>query len=99
MTVAQLEQSISYRELNEWIAYDRIDPIGGYRQDLQTAFMAYLAYGDKTKHSINDFLVIDPEPMSAELKEKAEREKQKQKLERQTAKLQADIQRVKIKGA
>ena len=99
MTVAQLEQSMSYRELNEWIAYDRIDPIGGYRQDLQTAFMAYLAYGDKTKHSVNDFLVIDPEPMSAELKEKAEREKQKQRLERQTAKLQADIQRVKIKGA
>jgi len=99
MTVAQLEQSMSYRELNEWRAYDQIDPIGGHRQDLQTAFMAYLAYGDKTKHSINDFLVVDPEPMSAELKEKAEREKQKQKLERQTARLQADIQRVKIKGA
>ncbi|WP_198333633.1 phage tail assembly protein T [Psychrobacter namhaensis] len=99
MTVAQLEKSMSYRELNEWRAYDQIDPIGGYRQDLQTAFMAYLAYGDKAKHSINDFLVVDPEPMSAELKEKAEREKQKQKLERQTAKLQADIQRVKIKGA
>lgn len=99
MTVAQLEQSMSYRELNEWRAYDQIDPIGGYRQDLQTAFIAYLAYGDKTKHTISDFLVVDPEPMSAELKEKAEREKQRQKLERQTAKLQADIQRVKIKGA
>ena len=98
MSVAQIEQ-LSASELAEWRAYDQLDPIGGYRQDLQTAFMAYLAYGDKTKHSVNDFLVIDPEPMSREQKAQADIEKQKLKLERQTAKLVNGLSRVKIKGA
>lgn len=96
MTVAQLEKTMSYRELSEWRAYDQIDPIGGYRQDINTAFMAYLAYGDKTKHTISDFLVIDPEPMSDKLKQELEIAKQKQKLERQAAKLAADFERVQI---
>lgn len=96
MTVAQLDQTMSHRELMQWQAYDKIDPIGGYRQDINTAFMAYLAYGNKDKHSISDFLVIDPEPMSARLKEQAEIAKQKQRLGRQAAQLAADFQRVKV---
>lgn len=96
MTVAQLNQTMSAREIQEWRAYDQLDPIGGYRQDINTAFMAYLAYGDKAKHTIDDFLVIDPAPMSAKLKKDAELSKQKQKLARQAAKLAAEFERVKI---
>lgn len=99
MTVAQIEKSMTAKELNEWHAYDRLDPIGGYRQDLNTAFMAYMAYGDKDKHSITDFLIIDPEPLSPALKAQADLEKQKLKLDRQVAQLTAGFKRVKIKGA
>jgi len=98
MSVAQVEQ-LSAKELSEWRAYDHLDPIGGYRQDIQTAFMAFMAYGDKDKHSIEDFLVINPNPMTREQKAQADIEKQKLKLERQTAKLVNHLSRVKIKGA
>jgi hypothetical protein len=98
MSVAQIER-FSAKELAEWRAYDHLDPIGGYRQDIQTAFMAYLAYGDKAKHSIEDFLVINPNPMSREQQAQADIEQQKLRLERQTAKLVNDLKHVNIKGA
>lgn len=97
MTIAQLEK-IPHRELTQWQAYDQLDPIGGYRQDLNTAFMAYMAYGDKRKHTISDFLVIDPNPMSADMRDQVEVANQKNKLEQQIARLAAGFERVKIKG-
>lgn len=50
-------------EFTEWAAYDDIDPIGGYRTDLGFALLAYLSAGNKDK-SLQDFLVIDPNPMT-----------------------------------
>lgn len=55
-------------ELAEWRAYDMIDPIGGYRTDLNFAMLAYLQAGDKDK-SVQDFLIIDPHPMTDEERE------------------------------
>lgn len=98
MTVAQLQQSMSHRELIQWQAYDQLDPIGNYRQDINTAWLAYLSHGDKGK-TIEDFLIIDPNPMTDEQREQVQIAKQKRKLEQQTAKLTADFERVKIKGA
>ncbi|MDO5650520.1 MAG: phage tail protein [Moraxella sp.] len=62
-TVAELENELTQSELIEWQAYDSLDPIGGYRMDLGFAMLAYLQAGDKDK-SIQDFLLIDPNPMS-----------------------------------
>ena len=95
MSVAQIEH-FSAKELAEWRAYDQLDPIGGYRQDIQTAFMAYMAYGDKKTQTINDWLIIDPEPMSHKLKEQAKIAQQKLALERQTAHLIAGFDKVKV---
>lgn len=67
-TVGELEQVLTMSELAEWRAYDNIDPIGGYRTDLNFAMLAYLQAGDKDK-SVQDFLVIDPNPMTDEEKE------------------------------
>lgn len=67
-TIGELEQVLTMSELAEWRAYDMIDPIGGYRTDLNFAMLAYLQAGDKDK-SVHDFLVIDPNPMTDEEKE------------------------------
>ena len=40
MTVAQLKSSMDIEELAHWMAYDQIDPIGGYRQDINFAMLA-----------------------------------------------------------
>ena len=63
-------------ELAEWRAYDEIDPIGGYRMDLGFALLAYLQAGDKDK-SVQDFLIIDPNPMTNDEREKWEQEQWK----------------------
>lgn len=96
MTVGQLLQNMSGNELVEWIAYDRLDPIGGYRQDINTAWLAYLANGEKDK-AIEDFLIIDPNPVSAERKKELELAKEKQKLRRQVASLAIGFDNVKVK--
>jgi hypothetical protein len=58
-------------QLAEWRAYDRIEPIGGYREDYRLAQVCHLmfelaqsAYGDgkrRTKSSIWDFMPWGPE--------------------------------------
>lgn len=60
-------------ELAEWRAYDVIDPIGGYRTDLGFASLARMLYGDESK-SVQDFLIIDPNPMTDEEREVYEQE-------------------------
>lgn len=73
------------KELDEWIAYDRLDPIGGYRADLQTAHLLYAKFGGQGK-TVGDFLPIDPNPMTDEEREQKaiEREKARIKQEMQT---------------
>lgn len=80
-TVGELERGLSYDELIEWQAYDRIDPFGGFRQDIQTAHLLYAKLGNDDT-SIADFLPINPNPMNDEMREEYERykaEKQAQK--------------------
>ena len=64
-TVGELETTLTAHELAEWRAYDVIDPIGGYRMDLGFALLARIQAGDKDSR-IEDFLVIDPNPMNDE---------------------------------
>lgn len=56
-----------------WQAYNEIDPIGGYRLDLNFAMLAYLQAGDKDK-SLNDFMVIDPNPITDDEREEYQKE-------------------------
>lgn len=74
-------------EFTEWAAYDDIDPIGGYRTDLGFALLAYLSAGDKDK-SLQDFLVIDPNPMT---EDEREHHKHKQTQAQARAEVQAMI--------
>lgn len=62
-TVGELERTLTVAEFVEWVAYDEIDPIGGYRTDLGFALLAYMRAGDKDK-SVHDFLIVDPNPMT-----------------------------------
>lgn len=50
-------------EFKQWQAFDLLDPIGGFRHDLQTAHLLYANHG-KPNQSIMDFLPIDPNPMT-----------------------------------
>lgn len=72
-TVGELEQTLTMSELNEWRVYDVIDPIGSYRTDLGFALLAYMQAGDKDK-SVQDFLIIDPNPMTDDEREVFEQE-------------------------
>lgn len=74
--MGELEQTLTMSELAEWRAYNEIDPIGSYRTDLGFALLAYLQAGDKDK-SVQDFLIIDPNPMTNDEREKWEQEQWK----------------------
>ncbi len=82
MTVGQLTAQLSEDELVEWIAYDRLDPIGSYRSDVQTALLAYMQSGSKDA-TLDDFILFDPEPRPLEEIEREEQEAQKAKLQAQ----------------
>lgn len=71
--MGELERTLTVAEFAEWVAYDEIDPIGSYRTDLGFALLAYLQAGDKDK-SVQDFLMIDPNPMTDEEREVFEQE-------------------------
>lgn len=86
MTVSQLSSEMTSQELTEWMAYDRFDPIGGYRQDLQTAYLLYEKRGGDDKN-ISDFLPVDPNPMTDEQRAEVERVKKIEELEVQTAQM------------
>ena len=68
-TVAELSATLSITEFNEWIAFDRVDPIGGYRGDLQAAIVARAMAGGEIK----DHILVDPFPMTEEQKEQQEK--------------------------
>lgn len=82
MTVGQLTTQLSEDELAEWVAYDRLDPIGNYRSDMQTALLAYMQSGSKDA-TLDDFILFDPEPRPLEEIEQQEKEAQKAKLQAQ----------------
>lgn len=86
MTVSQLSSEMTSQELTEWMAYDRFDPIGGHRQDLQTAHLLYAKLGGEDKN-ISDFLPVDPNPMTDEQRAEVERVKKIEELEVQTAQM------------
>ena len=59
----QLELMMSGDQLAEWEAFDRLEPIGGYKQDFRFAQLCDLVYvlaaaanGHKVKSKIQDFL-------------------------------------------
>lgn len=82
MTVGQLTTQLSEDELAEWVAYDRLDPIGNYRSDMQTALLAYMQSGSKDA-TLDDFILFDPEPRPLDEIEQQEKEAQKAKLQAQ----------------
>lgn len=86
MTVSQLSSEMTSQELTEWMAYDRFDPIGGFRQDLQTAHLLYAKLGGEDKN-ISDFLPVDPNPMTDEQRAEFEKQKRIAELQAQTAQM------------
>lgn len=92
-TVGELERVLTVAEFAEWQAYDAIDPIGGYRIDLGFALLAYLQAGDKDK-SVQDFLIIDPNPMTDEERELFEQEQAKIKARQEVAAMIAMFNKV-----
>lgn len=69
MTVRQMLESMSAQELNEWMAYDMIEPIGNRRGDIQAALIAMtVANYSMTKKKgktfgIQDFLLFTDKNM------------------------------------
>lgn len=88
MTVGQLTAQLSEEELVEWIAYDRLDPIGNYRSDVQTALLAYMQSGSKDA-TLDDFILFDPDPVSDEECQEQERQAHEAKLKEQTEAMKA----------
>lgn len=86
MMVSQLSSEMTSQELTEWMAYDRFDPIGGYRQDLQTAHVLYGKFGSKNNR-ISDFLPVDPNPMTDEKRAQLEKQKRIAELQAQTERM------------
>lgn len=73
---------MTVREFAEWQAYDHLDPIGGYRGDIQSAVIACAMAGGK----LSDYIIIDPHPMTDD-------ERQAHTLAQQRAELQAQVER------
>lgn len=58
-TVAEIEDTMSNREFMEWVAFSRIEPIGGARLDfaagqIQATTAACLS---SSKHKLSDFVI------------------------------------------
>lgn len=65
MPVAEVLLRFSSAEITEWMAYDRIDPFGGFRGDVQAAVIAStIANVHRGRNSpvrkIEDFLPFQP---------------------------------------
>jgi hypothetical protein len=61
MTVAELLEKISSRELAEWVAYNSIEPFGEFRQDIRIAKLWCLTanINRDTKKCPTPFTVMD----------------------------------------
>ena len=98
MTVAQLKSSLDADELAHWMAYDTLDPIGGYRLDANFAQLAMCQVGDKDS-KLSDFLVFDPDPISDEERERREHEAERQRAIEKGENLKAQIAKMLEKQA
>ncbi len=87
-TIRELNELITTDELIEWQAFDQLDPIGGYRSDLQAAMIAMCTAKSKDT-TLSDFLVVDPNPMTDKQREQHEIQQQHAKLEQSTARMAA----------
>lgn len=86
--MGELEHTLAVDELVEWQAYDRLDPFGGFRQDIQTAHLLYAKLGND-EVSISDFLPIDPNPMTDEMREAYEQYQAEQQAQKDAEALMA----------
>lgn len=89
--MSELIDTISPDELMEWMAYDRLDPFGGYRSDLQTAQLVMAQLGDKDS-KLHDFVLFDPNPLPDDIKERQQQEQEKQELETMTQRLMLEFE-------
>jgi len=65
--VAEINEMMTIDELREWQAFDRVSPIGAYRQDVQAAMIALSNSGGK-ESTLSDFILFDRTPMTAKQK-------------------------------
>ena len=59
MTVAELLQRVSSRELGEWMAYERIEPFGETRADLRVGMLTSLTANINRKKGATPFTPQD----------------------------------------
>lgn len=98
-TVRELKYLLDDDELIQWMAYDQIDPIGGYRQDVNFAMLADVtakcAGADDSK--ISDYIVFDPDPVDDDELERREQSEQIAKWQAQTLEMQRYFEHLKTK--
>jgi hypothetical protein len=79
MTVDELLHRMSAKEINEWRAFDLINPIGGKRIDYNFAHLIFMLYtmlcGNKNKVILEDFVLDFELPFLTE-----EEKKQRQQM-------------------
>ena len=84
-------------ELRAWQAFDSIDPIGGYRGDLQAATIArHIAIWSghcKEPPSMRELLAIDPYPLTPEQQQVAKDAEDAARSETYTSALISTLQR------
>lgn len=91
-TLGELKAQLSYQDLIDWMAYDRLDPIGGYRQDLNTALLALMQSGDKDS-KLTDFILIDPDPITEEEADRREAERDRERSREKAENLKAMLRK------
>ena len=93
MTVAQLKVSLDDDELAHWMAYDGIDPIGGYRLDANFAQLAMCQVGSKD-NKLSDFILFDPDPISDDERERREIEADRARAKAKGDQLKAQVEKM-----
>ncbi|MGA6100928.1 phage tail assembly protein T [Psychrobacter pocilloporae] len=95
-TITELDALVGMDELRAWQAFDSIDPIGGYRGDLQAATIAqHIAMWSghcKETPPLAELLPIDPHPMTPEQKDAVDAAKARARSDAYTANLIATLQ-------
>lgn len=67
MSVAEAKEKVSRREFRQWVAYNEIEPIGEWRQDMRIAMLCCLVAnrtrgkGEK-EYKTEDFLMFNRPP-------------------------------------
>lgn len=99
MTVAQLKSSMDIEELAHWMAYDQIDPIGGYRQDINFAMLSHVSakIAGVEDSQLSDYLTFDPDPVDEDERVRREQAEQIAKWEAQTLEMQQYFEHLKAK--